>query len=76
MLDNNILLEDLNTYYEMTDTEAAQITGGYIVMEGDTLFTIAERECGDGNKFTEIAAANNISDPNFIKPGQELTISC
>ena len=76
MLDNNILLEDLNTYYEMTDAEAAQVTGGVTVKEGETLFIIAERECGDGNKFTEIAAASGISDPNFIKPGQELTIPC
>ena len=78
MLDNNILLEDLNIYYEITDAKAAQVTGGvdYTVEAGDTLFGIAEELCGDGNKFTEIAAANGISDPNFIEPGQQLTIPC
>ena len=78
MIHNNTLLEDLNNYYEINDAEAAQVTGGvtYEVQRGDTLFKIAEAQCASGDLFTEIAAANNISDPNFIEVGQVLEIPC
>lgn len=46
----------------------------YKVVAGDTLFAIAERFYGDGNKFKQIAEASGISNPDLIHPGQELTI--
>jgi LysM repeat protein len=46
----------------------------YTVQPGDTLWDIAERVYGDPSKFTEIAQASGISDPNHIEPGQTLTI--
>ncbi|MFI6870556.1 LysM peptidoglycan-binding domain-containing protein [Nocardia sp. NPDC050406] len=46
----------------------------YVVVEGDTLFDIAARFYGDGNKFPIIAAANGIANPDLIHPGQILTI--
>jgi nucleoid-associated protein YgaU len=47
-----------------------------LVEEGDSLWAIAEREYGDGSRYTEIFAANRevIEDPDLIFPGQKLRI--
>jgi nucleoid-associated protein YgaU len=45
----------------------------YTVVSGDTLWAIAERFYGDGNKYHEIAAASGIANRDLI-PGQVLTI--
>lgn len=45
----------------------SKISGGtYVVKPGDDLWHIAERAYGDGYKWTEIARANNLTDPNLI----------
>jgi hypothetical protein len=45
------------------------------VRPGDSLSEISERLFGDAFLFTDIAAANGITDPNFgIRAGQQLTI--
>ncbi|WP_343600010.1 LysM peptidoglycan-binding domain-containing protein [Mycobacterium sp.] len=46
----------------------------YTVVSGDTLWAIAERFYGDGNKYQQIADASGISNPDLIQPGQALTI--
>lgn len=46
----------------------------YTVVAGDTLFAIAERFYGDGNRYPEIAAASGIANPDLIHPGQELIV--
>lgn len=46
----------------------------YTVVAGDTLWAIAERFYGDGNKYPQIAQASGIANPDLIHPGQELTI--
>ncbi|MFV0493916.1 LysM peptidoglycan-binding domain-containing protein [Mycobacterium sp.] len=46
----------------------------YTVVSGDTLFAIAERFYGDGNKYQAIADASGIPNPDLIDPGQVLTI--
>lgn len=54
--------------------EAAPAARTYTVVAGDTLFAIAERFYGDGNKYPQIAEASGIANPDLIHPGQELTI--
>lgn len=44
------------------------------VKSGDTLSAIALTTLGDSGRYPEIAAANNIANPNLIYPGQVLTI--
>jgi len=44
------------------------------VVSGDSLYRIALRELGNGMRFGEIAALNNIAQPWVIFPGQELLL--
>lgn len=49
----------------------------YVVETGDSLWRIAQRLWGDGERYPELAAANQdvLSDPNLIYPGMRLTFS-
>ena len=46
----------------------------YKIKSGDCLWNIAKKYYGDGSKYTLIAKANNISNPNLIYTGNTLTI--
>ncbi len=46
----------------------------YQVKSGDTLWSIALREYGDGSLFTVIQAANALTDPNLIDVGEQLSV--
>jgi LysM repeat protein len=46
----------------------------YTVHSGDNLSKIAKRFYGSANKYTGIAQANGIANPDLIKVGQELTL--
>lgn len=56
------------------DVAPDKLPGRYTVKEGDTLFAIAQNYYKDGYKFTEIAKANNLTDPNQVETGQVLEI--
>ncbi|MDN4068224.1 LysM peptidoglycan-binding domain-containing protein [Paenibacillus vini] len=49
----------------------------YVVVPGDTLWKIAQRTLGNGDRWSEIYAANGVvigKNPNRISPGQKLVI--
>lgn len=46
----------------------------YTVEPGDTLWAVAERFYGDGDRYRDIATASGIDDPDLIDVGQVLTI--
>lgn len=48
----------------------------YTVVSGDSLWKIAKREYGDGNKWPAIFEANRdvIKNPDLIRPGQVFVI--
>ena len=46
----------------------------YTVVRGDTLWGIAQKFYGNGSRYTEIARANNIANPDIIHVGQKLLI--
>jgi len=68
----NYRLEAHEDATEAEEEETEDVT--YIVEPGDTLWSIAERFFGDGNRYKEIAELNNLADPNIIHAGQELVI--
>ena len=50
--------------------------GKYVtVVKGDTLWAIAAKYLGSGSKYTQLAAINNISNPNLIYVGQKVYLS-
>lgn len=55
------------------ETEPSHATT-YVVQRGDTLSAIAKWIYGDAGLYGRLAAANGISNPNLIYPGQVLTI--
>lgn len=48
----------------------------HVVQSGETLWQIAQQECGDGDRYPEIYAANRdqLQSPDHILPGQKLRI--
>ena len=56
------------------DIEVKSGVQRYTVQSGDSLSKIAKRFYGDAQKFTVIARANDIANPDLIKVGEELEI--
>ena len=54
--------------------QAKQPAAGYTVQKGDSLWSIAKKQLGDGTKYKEIAQKNGIANPNRIYPGQVLKL--
>lgn len=48
----------------------------YVIQKGDTLWAIAQKHLGSGNKYTQIFEDNRevIKDPDLIYPGQKIRI--
>lgn len=46
----------------------------YTIVPGDDLWAISVKVYGDGYRWTEIARANNLTDPSLIHGGNKLTI--
>ena len=63
-----------NTTMEQQDVTTDKLPGKYTVKEGDTLFDIAQNYYKDGYKYTEIAKANNLTNPDELEKGQVLEI--
>jgi nucleoid-associated protein YgaU len=56
----------------MPEATAQPKFGTVKVAEGDTLYRIAKRVYGDGSRWNEIAALNNLGDGKALKLGREL----
>lgn len=59
---------------QSTDVTPENLPGKYTVKEGDTLFTISDKYYLDGYRYTEIAKANKIEDPDILETGQVLDL--
>lgn len=59
---------------DQQDVLKDNLPGKYTVKEDDTLFLIAEKYYDDGFKYTEIAEANNLTNPDEIEVGQSIEI--
>lgn len=59
----------------MTEEQSTQVvTSSYTVLEGETLWSIAEKTYKDGFKWTEIAKANKIDNPTMLMAGSKIII--
>ena len=56
------------------DVTPAQLPGKYTVKENDTLFVIAKKYYSNGEKYSEIAKVNNLTNADQIETGQVLEI--
>jgi len=56
------------------DIEVKSGVQRYTVQSGDSLSKIAKHFYGDAQKFTVIARANDIANPDLVKVGEELEI--
>lgn len=59
-----------STSLELTTFEA----GTYEVQKGDTLWSIARRIYGDGQRWKDLAEANGITNPKMLRVGQSLIV--
>lgn len=46
----------------------------YTIRKGDTFWSIAQREYGDGQKWRDISSANPSVDPKKLAVGQQITL--
>ena len=56
-------------------SEPASPPQTYVTLQGDTLWGLAKRFLGSGQKYTQIMTANNLKT-NVLQPGMNLTIPC
>ena len=54
--------------------ETQIITDVYVVVTGDTLWSISERFTGNPFNFPRIAGENRIANPDLIFPGQRIRL--
>jgi nucleoid-associated protein YgaU len=59
---------------EPVPTPASSSSAIHVVAKGETLWRIAKQYYGNGKRWTDIAQANNLSDPNRLYVGMKLTI--
>ncbi|HJQ82461.1 MAG TPA: LysM peptidoglycan-binding domain-containing protein [Candidatus Binatia bacterium] len=57
-----------------TNRQTADFSKSHVVVEGDTLATIARRFYDDPRLWRPIAIANDLADPRVLVPGQALVI--
>ncbi|MBD8037082.1 LysM peptidoglycan-binding domain-containing protein [Solibacillus sp. A46] len=55
-------------------TTGKQTPKTYTVKAGDTLWSIAKKELGNGAKTDDLAKLNNLSNPNLIRAGQVIKL--
>ena len=79
MITFNYFKAKMNPTSNLADkSEASKDTtnssNNYTVIEGDTLWSIAEKKYNSGYKWTDIAKANNLADAGLIEKGQVLVM--
>ncbi len=76
IIPSDVKPSDPTTTVKSQDTKGVSPISGenYVIVKGDCLWDIAVRAYGDGFKWTEIAKANSLVNPNLIYPGNTLVL--
>lgn len=69
----NTAMEELGQM-KLSPKESPDRSKCIVLTEDTSLWSIAEKEYGDGSKWREIARANNILDPLAVAPGTQLRV--
>lgn len=59
---------------KVRDTSSKVAEKTYKVKEGDTLYTIAKKELGNGEKYRELVTLNKLGNPREIEVGQVIRL--
>jgi 5'-nucleotidase len=60
--------------YEPEPLPPQPVSRTYTIRKGDTFWSIAQREYGNGQKWRDISAANPSVDPKKLAVGQQITL--
>jgi 5'-nucleotidase len=60
--------------YEPEPLPPQPVSRTYTIRKGDTFWSIAQREYGNGQKWKDISAANPSVDPTKLAVGQQITL--
>ena len=60
--------------YEPEPLPLQPVSRTYTIRKGDTFWSIAQRQYGDGQKWRDISAANPSVDPKKLAVGQQITL--
>ncbi len=71
---SNIKITEDGILQEVQRSSEKELFKSYTVKAGDSLWSICQRELGDGSRYNEIAILNNINNPNFIKVGEVILL--
>lgn len=75
----SILSEILNSnenVEEVMEEDTMMPEGMVVVEEGEGLWNVAERVCGDGEAYNVLAEANGLTIWSPVVVGQELVVAC
>ena len=68
------LLDKFSNILERVGKDNARSISEYEVREGESLWSIAKTQLGDGNRYKEIASLNKIKDADSVPVGTRLTL--
>ncbi len=68
------IVSDGTIYALQTRTDDMEVPDTYTVMQGDSLWMIAKKYLGSGEKYVYLAQINSIKSPYTINPGQVIKL--
>lgn len=61
---------------QLSGEEDSPAANEVVVLEGEGLWQVAERVCGEGERYNFLADANNLTIFTAVTPGQRLIVAC
>jgi nucleoid-associated protein YgaU len=68
------MLESFPDVFKKLTEKDTKTLPEYVIKEGESLWSIAQQQLGDGNRYKEIAKLNKIKNPNTVPSGVRIKI--